>query len=237
MVNLIEKERYSYEDLCQIVSILRSEDGCPWDREQTHTSIRRNFLEEVYEACEGIDLDDPKLMQEEFGDVLLQVIFHTDIEKDRGRFTLDDVTDTVCKKLIFRHPHVFADTAKEDWDYEEIKKQEKGAKTQTQLMDGVAKSLPALIRAEKIQEKAKKGGCKWSSPEEAAACARKALDDFEKTHSSEALGNALFAIVGAALEDDCETALANAAEAFIRRFEVRELSGSVPQSPAELLNV
>lgn len=237
MVDFIRKAHYSYEDLCQIVSILRGENGCPWDREQTHASIRRNFLEEAYEACEGIDLDDPKLLQEELGDVLLQVVFHTDIEKDRGRFTMDDVTDTVCKKLIFRHPHVFADTKQEDWDYEEIKKKEKGAKTQTQLMDSVAKSLPALIRAEKVQEKAKKGGCTWASTEQALSSARKALDTFEKDHSTEALGSALFAIVGAALKDDCETALANTCEAFIRSFETREQANAVPQSPAELMNV
>ena len=117
MVDFIRKAHYSYDDLCQVVSILRSDNGCPWDRVQTHASIRRNLLEEAYEACEGIDLDDPKLMQEEFGDVLLQVVFHTDIEKDRGRFTMEDVIDTVCKKLIFRHPHVFADTAAEQSDF------------------------------------------------------------------------------------------------------------------------
>lgn len=237
MVNFIKKVRYSYDDLCQVVSILRSENGCPWDREQTHASIRRNLLEEAYEACEGIDLDDPSLMEEELGDVLLQVVFHADIEKDRGRFTMEDVTDRVCRKLIYRHPHVFADTKAEEWDYEEIKKKEKGAKSQTQLMDGVAKSLPALIRAEKVQEKAQKSRCKWTSTAEAVGCARVALEAYEKTGSAEALGDALFAMVGAALEADCETALQTACDRFIRKFDIREQSGNVPQSPAELLNV
>lgn len=237
MVNFIMKERYSYDDLCQVVSILRSENGCPWDREQTHTSIRRNLLEEAYEACEGIDLDDPKLMQEELGDVLLQVVFHADIEKDLGRFSMEDVTDTVCKKLIYRHPHVFAGLEQEEWDYEEIKKKEKGAKTQTQLMESVAKSLPALIRAEKVQEKAQKGGCKWASADEALTCAQAALDNFRQTHSAEALGSALFAIVGAALEDDCETALMNTCDAFIRKFDAKEQASEIPQSPADLVKV
>lgn len=237
MVDFIRKPRYSYDDLCKVVSILRSEDGCPWDRVQTHASIRRNLLEEAYEACEGIDLDDPDLMREELGDVLLQVVFHADIEKDRGRFTLEEVTDTVCKKLIYRHPHVFADTAKEDWDYEEIKKKEKGAKTQSQLMDGVARSLPALIRAEKIQEKAQKGGCKWESAEEAVDAAKKALETFSRTRSAEALGKALFCIVGAGLEQDCETSLQTVCEAFIRSYEAKEQTDEVPESPAELMNV
>lgn len=235
MVNFIRKAHYSYDDLCQVVSILRSDDGCPWDRVQTHASIRRNLLEEAYEACEGIDLDDPKLMQEEFGDVLLQVVFHADIEKDRGRFTMEDVIDTVCKKLIFRHPHVFADTAAEQWDWEEMKKQEKGAKTQSQLMDGVARSLPALVRAEKIQEKAQKGGCKWASSQDAVSAAKTHLDKFA-AGNAESLGKALFCMVGAALEADCETALQSACEAFIRDFRKKEQAQEVPQSPVELMN-
>jgi len=237
MVNFIKKDRYSFDDLRQIVKILRSKDGCPWDREQTHASIRRNLLEEAYEACEGIDRDDPVLMQEELGDVLLQVVFHTDMEQDAGRFTMEDVTDTVCKKLVYRHPHVFSDIKAEDWDYEEIKKQEKGAKTQTQLMEGVAKSLPALIRAEKVQEKAQKGGCKWQSRSEAVTAAQTALQRFAETGSSDALGQALFAIVGAGLEDDCETALQRACDAFIRDYDLREQKKDVPQTPARLLNV
>lgn len=237
MVDFNKVERYSYEDLCRIVSILRGENGCPWDREQTHASIRRNLLEEAYEACEGIDLDDAALLQEELGDVLLQVVFHADIEKDRGRFTMEQVTDTVCRKLITRHPHVFADTAAADWDYEEIKKQEKGAKTQTQLMDSVAKSLPALIRAEKVQEKARKGGCRWTDTAEAVSSAKAALDVFSATGSVDALGKALFALVGAGLEADCETSLHAACDRFIRSYEARENQHEIPQTPAELLNV
>lgn len=104
MINFTSKERYGMDDLAAIVTLLRGPGGCPWDGAQTHQSIRRNLLEEAYEACEGIDRDDPALMCEELGDVLLQVLFHADIEREAGRFTLDDVCDGICKKLIFRHP-------------------------------------------------------------------------------------------------------------------------------------
>ena len=131
MINFVRKSRYDYADALEIIRLLRSEDGCPWDKVQTHKSIRRGMLEEAYEACEAIDLEDPVLLQEELGDVLMQVIFHADIEKDAGRFTMDDVCDGMVKKLLFRHPHVFG-SAHEDspesvlvsWD--KLKRQEKG---------------------------------------------------------------------------------------------------------------
>lgn len=107
MIDFISKDRYCFEDLVRLVHLLRAPGGCPWDGAQTHESIRRNFLEEAYEVCEAFDRDDPAMMREELGDVLLQVLFHTDIEQDAGRFTLDDVCDTVCKKLVFRHPFLF----------------------------------------------------------------------------------------------------------------------------------
>lgn len=130
---LLEKEDYNVYDLAEIVSLLRSEKGCPWDKVQTHESIRRDFLEETYEVLEAIDCGSAEMMREELGDVLLQVIFHTDIEKDKGAFDLDAVADEVCKKLILRHPHVFgnvqADTVDKvltNWDA--IKKDEKSRK-------------------------------------------------------------------------------------------------------------
>lgn len=224
MVNFIMKDRYSYDDLLKLVTFLRSENGCPWDREQTHGSIRRNLLEEAYEACEGIDLDDPALMQEEFGDVLLQVVFHTDIERQSGRFSMDDVIDTVCKKLIFRHPHLFADCDLKDWDWEEMKKQEKGTTSQAQELERVARSLPALIRAEKVQNKAKKVGCGWESFDQACHAAQSALNAFCQSRSQEDLGRALFALVGSALtlQLDGETALQSTADKFVQRFAEEE---------------
>lgn len=135
----------------------------PWDREQTHESNRRNFLEEAYEAAEAFDLDDPELMKEELGDVLMQVLFNIHMEEEAGRFTTDDVTDHVVRKLIFRHPHVFSNTRADDseqvlvnWD--KLKRQEKGQRTTADAMDSVARSLPALWRADKLQSKAAKAG-------------------------------------------------------------------------------
>ena len=152
----VGKSRYTLEDLKEIITILRAPDGCPWDREQTHESNRRNFLEEAYEAAEAFDLDDPELMKEELGDVLMQVLFNIHMEEEAGRFTTDDVTDHVVRKLIFRHPHVFgtaaADTSEEVLvNWEALKRQEKGQQTTADAMDAVARSLPALWRADKLQ--------------------------------------------------------------------------------------
>ena len=163
MINFTSKDRYDFADLQRLVEVLRAPGGCPWDGAQTHLSIRRNFLEEAYEACEGFDLDDASRMREELGDVLLQVLFHTDIERAAGRFDLNDVCDAECKKLIFRHPALFGGEAK-SWD--EVKQQEKGQTTVTETLDGVARSLPATWRSEKIQKKAAKCGFRWESAEE-----------------------------------------------------------------------
>ena len=110
MVNFVYKRRYGYEDLLSIMHILRSDGGCPWDREQDHHTIRQNMLEEAYEAAEAIDCGDAGMLCEELGDVLLQVVFHAQMEKEAGGFTMDDVADGICKKLIVRHPHIFGDT-------------------------------------------------------------------------------------------------------------------------------
>ena len=153
------KDRYSFEDLQQVMRILRSENGCMWDRAQNHHSIRRDFIEETYEVCEAIDNEDVELLKEELGDVLFQVVFHTCIEEEQGHFTMEDVADGVCRKMIYRHPHVFKDwevKSTEDilnnWD--DLKKTEKHQKSATETLDSVARSLPALIRAEKVQHKA-----------------------------------------------------------------------------------
>ena len=220
MVDFIRKDHYTYGDLLKLVTFLRSENGCAWDHVQTHESIRRNFLEEAYEACEGIDLDDADLMREEFGDVLLQVVFHADIERERGRFSMDDVCDAVCQKLVRRHPHLFGGE-KQDW--EAIKQQEKGAKTAAELMDGVARTLPALIRAEKLHEKAEKAGLRGDTAAQ-TKLATDALDDLLDAESGsdaahEALGDALLALVAVGLDRglDPEGALHDACERYIGR--------------------
>ena len=152
-----QKERFDFEDLNDLIALLRSPKGCPWDREQTHESIRNNFVEEAYEVCEGIDRKDDKLLCEELGDVLLQVVFHTSIATDEKRFSMEDVIDGVCRKMIRRHPHIFLeenidkDRIQENWD--EIKKREKGEKTLSDTLSRVSTALPALKRAEKYIEK------------------------------------------------------------------------------------
>ena len=163
MVNFTRKPRYDYADLLEIIRLLRSPEGCPWDKAQTHASIRRGLLEESYEAAEAIDLDDAALLQEELGDVLMQVVFHADIEKDRGRFTMEDVVDGVVKKLLYRHPHVFGNTQEDSpqsvlVSWYKLKRAEKGQKTTGDAMDSVARSLPGLWRAEKLQKKAADAG-------------------------------------------------------------------------------
>ena len=157
------KETYDLADLRQIVEILRAPDGCPWDREQTHHSIRNNFIEETYEAVEAIDREDAPLLQEELGDVLFQVLFHSQLEAEAGRFTLDDVVDGIAKKMIERHPHVFGEEVASNtqevlrnWDA--IKQQTKHQKTQTEVLQSVSPALPALMRASKVQQKAQKAG-------------------------------------------------------------------------------
>ena len=249
MVNFQYKDRYDINDLLSIMALLRSPGGCPWDRAQTHQSIRRNMLEEAYEAAEAIDQQDPVHLKEELGDVLLQVVFHARMAQEAGQFSFDDVVDGVCQKLVFRHPHVFGASEAEGPDgaltsWEAQKRAEKGQKTAADTLDGVARSLPALIRAEKLQDKARKAGFDWDSvgpaldklseeTEELRAAVR------DGTNSEEELGDLLFAAVkaGRFLGLDSEQALHAACEKFIRRFRrVEELSDKpLPQQDISAL--
>ena len=234
MINFVRKPQYGYEDLLEIIRLLRSEDGCPWDKAQTHQTIRRGLLEEAYEASEAIDNDDPVLLKEELGDVLMQVVFHADIESDAGRFTIDDVCDGVVKKLLFRHPHVFGSQREDSpesvlvsWD--KLKRQEKGQKTVADSMDSVARSLPGLWRAEKLQSKAASAGFEWPAVqgaldklEEEVAELRRAVE--EDGDVPEELGDVLFAAVkvGRFCACDPEDAVNGTCEKFIRRFRAVE---------------
>lgn len=223
------KETYDLEDYRALMHYLRSPDGCPWDREQTHESIRRNLIEEAYETANAIDRQDPVNLKEELGDLLMQVLFHAEIEQDRGGFNLDDVADAACKKLVFRHPHVFGektlDSAEALRTWEEQKKAEKGQKTVTDTLIGVAETLPALWRAEKIQKKAEalEDGI-LTSPEEALSrlsAAERTLCSAESASSedrSAEIGRLLFAAVevARAFETDPETALHKACDTYIR---------------------
>ena len=169
MVDFQCKSRYGWEDLLEITRLLRGPGGCPWDAEQTHGSIRRNFLEETYEALDAIDRDDAHDMCEELGDVLMQVALHAQMEAERGRFTAEDVVDGVAKKLVYRHPHVFGggmqaeNTEQVLVNWEVLKQQEKGQSSTADAIEAVPHTLPALWRAEKIQKKTAKAGFNWDS--------------------------------------------------------------------------
>ena len=239
MVNFTRKPRYGYEDLLEIIRLLRSEDGCPWDKAQTHKSIRRGLLEEAYEAAEAIDNDDPVLLKEELGDVLMQVVFHADIESDAGRFTMDDVCDGVVKKLLFRHPHVFGDGHEDSPEsvlvsWEQLKRREKGQKTVSDSMDSVARSLPSLWRAEKLQKKAAAAGFEWPDVqgaldklEEEVAELRRAVENGGDVPDE--LGDVLFAAVkvGRFCGCDPEDAVNGTCEKFIHRFRAVEEGAAV----------
>lgn len=210
------KENYTVADLREIMELLRAPGGCPWDREQDHKSIRRNLIEETYEVVEAIDTDNKVLMCEELGDLMLQVVFHARIAEEAGSFNLDDVADGICKKLILRHPHIFADVKAdtsekvlENWD--KIKVVEKHQKSDREVLDSVSHSLPSLIRADKLISKAKKLG--YDTPNgEVVAHAVKGSENTEK-----AIGELLLSVVALAKElgVDSEKALADACDELV----------------------
>lgn len=212
-----EKQQYTAEDLAAIIAILRDpENGCPWDKVQTHASIRMNFLEEAYEAVDAIDLDDPELLREELGDVLMQVVFHAQIEREAGRFTFDEVCDGVCRKLIDRHPHIFGgDDSIKDWD--SLKNKEKGRLTLQDDLDSVPKALPALMRAAKLQKRAARYGVTTAATTEQIAAAAKAAETApDKNAAMQAMGELLFAAAALARQAgiDPEQALQQRNAAF-----------------------
>ena len=246
MVNFQTADRYDMEDLLRVMELLRAPGGCPWDRAQTHQSIRQNMLEEAYETAEAIDRGDMDNLKEELGDVLLQVVFHARIAQEAGCFDFSDVVDGVCKKLVFRHPHVFGETEAGDlekslhtWDAQ--KRAEKGQRTAADALDSVARALPALTRAGKLQDKASKAGFDWREAGPALDKLSEELEELRRAAQGdgdvqEELGDLLFAAVkaGRFLEADGELALHAACEKFIRRF--RRVEQLAP-APLEELDV
>lgn len=234
MIDFEQKPSYDVSDLVEIVRILRAPGGCPWDREQDHKSIRRDLLEEAYEVAEAIDEESPEHLKEELGDLLLQVVMHARMEEEEGRTDLNGVADGICKKLIYRHPHVFGDVTVTgtrevlaNWD--ELKKKEKHQETAADSVDAVARSLPGLWRAEKIQKKAAKVGFDWDSVDGAMAKLREETEELqtaiaEGSNVSEELGDLLFAAVNVArfVKADPEAAMTAACDKFARRFRAVE---------------
>ena len=232
MIDWPEKQHYTAEDLVEIVRILRRPDGCPWDRAQTHQSIRKNFLEETCEALEAIDADDPQLLREELGDVLMQVAFHAVLEEEQGRSTFEDICREVCEKLVYRHPHVFAPAAERNagingWDA--LKNKEKGRRTLADELDSVPATLPALMRAQKLQKRAAGHGIGPADEAEALAALDRAAAAWREAaqpgvtqdEQVRAAGALLFAAVGSirAAGLDAEEALTFASKAFCRALE------------------
>jgi len=212
---LSNKARYNIDDLTEIMRLLRAPDGCPWDREQTHASIRRDLIEETYETAEAIDKNDPEMLCEELGDILLQVIFHSQLSAEEGSFTFADVVDGICKKMVLRHPHVFGDVtvgSTEDvltnWDA--IKQRSHGRKTVREALEGVSPALPALMRAAKLAKKANKAGMEFED----------GFTQIPDAALEETVGKKLFALAAAAELRGCdpETALERACEGFISGF-------------------
>lgn len=250
-----EKETYSVDDLLAIMRALRSPEGCPWDKEQTHESIRENFLEETHEAIEAIDNGDTAGLREELGDVLMQVVFHAIMEEEVGGFTFSDVVDELCKKLIVRHPHVFGDVkasneaeALKSWDA--MKRATKKTNAQSDLLKNVPKTLPALMRAEKVQDRARRVGFDYDGVEDTLETLSGEIDELKAEIASgnaqaqeDELGDVLFSVVNVArfLKVSPEFALGKSVEKFVRRFSAldklaAERGIDVPAASLDTLN-
>jgi len=228
------------EELIKTVDILRSENGCQWDREQTHSSLKPNMLEEAYEAVDAIDNNDMKHLKEELGDVLLQVVLHSQIAKEEGAFTIDEVAQELNEKLIRRHPHVFGNVEVNSTqdilnNWEQIKKQEKTHRTS--IMDGVSRSQAALMSAQKISKKAVKVGFEWPNEETLYQCIFSEIKEFQDAckekdpaHIEEEMGDILFATVNLARWNklDAEQALLKSNKKFIGRFKKMEELATKP---------
>lgn len=226
------KDKYDINDLIRLVTVLRAPDGCPWDRKQTHESIKKNFIEETYEVIEAINKNDCESLKEELGDVLLQVALHCEMEREKGVFDFNDVANDICRKLVVRHPHVFGDktaaNSKEALDrWDEIKLKTKGMKKQSESMLKVPREFPALMRAQKIQQKAAKAGFDWRDKEGALDKLAEEINELKIALSSgikadieDEFGDVLFSCVNVSrfIDVDSEEALTGATDKFMQRY-------------------
>ncbi len=233
------KDRYDFDDLKKIIAILRAPGGCPWDREQTHESIKKNFIEETYEVVEAINKDSSVMLREELGDVLMQIALHCEMEREKGSFDIDDVVNDLVEKLVVRHPHVFGSVKAENeeealasWDA--AKARTKKQKKQSESMISVPRELPALMRAQKVQHKAAKVGFDWENADGAMDKLYEEINELKTAMShgdgaeiGEEFGDVLFSCVNISrfLKLDSEEALTRATDKFISRFKkVEELA-------------
>ncbi len=232
----MKKEKYTFEDLLDVVAKLRGDDGCPWDREQTHESLKRHMIEEAYEAADAINSKEDSKICEELGDVLLQVAMHARIAEEEKRFDIDDVTDRISRKLISRHTHVFGDDIANNpeevlanWD--RIKNIEKGGQSHHQRMEGIPGNYPALLKSLKIQERAAKAGFDWDSKEGALEKVLEEIGEFAKAKKEnnkeemeKEMGDLLFSLVNACrfMDIEPETVLQETNARFVKRFKFIE---------------
>lgn len=214
-----KNNKYSIDDFLEIMHKLRSPEGCPWDMEQTHQSIRRDFLEECYEAVEAIDADDPAMLREELGDVLLQVVFHSVIEEERGNFDFKDVVNDISEKMVVRHPHVFGEVTVNNLDelltnWDNIKKETKGQKSDKEALKSVSKAMPALMRSQKVQKKAGKLGVVANDEPEKALIE---MLESKRNFTEDEIGDMFSMLVSVAAKNsvDAEKALADNTDDFI----------------------
>lgn len=231
------KERYNIDDLLEIMAMLRSENGCPWDKVQTHESIRTDLIEEAYEVCEGIDNNSPEMLREELGDLLLQIVFHSQIEREEGNFTFDDVCNDICQKLVFRHPHVFGDVkvnGSEDvlknWDA--LKKESKNQESYSETLECVPKNFPALLRGEKVCKRASRAGLPINDAQDTVKSIcddlKKLELDGEASQNQQIMGDILlkFCNLSRILKTDGEKALTYSINKFIMLFSTLEKTAS-----------
>ena len=235
-MNFSLKDRYNMDDLIEIMRIVRGPEGCMWDRSQSHESIRPCVIEEAYEVADAIDRKDDRALCEELGDLLLQVVYHSEIAGEEGKFNIDDVADGISKKLIRRHPHIFGDKKlsspeeiSAEWD--RIKAEEKGQKTFSETAEAVPANFPALMRSQKVRSRLAKSG--FDYPDVYAALEnveseikelKAAIDNKDEENTFEELGDVLFSAVNVArfLDMDAETALTRSCEKFMKRFKSLE---------------
>ncbi len=232
----MNKDKYDFNDLLDVMKRLRSEKGCPWDKEQTHQSLRIYLIEETYEVLEALDAGDKAKFCNELGDLLLQIVFHAQIAGENGEFDMNDVTTEICSKLISRHPHIFGDAGadtveqvNENW--EAIKKKEKKLKSQTGVLKDVPANLPALMRSYKVQQKAAQVGFDWDNTDDVFRKIDEEIDELREVYRTgnleritDELGDAIFALVNLSrfLRIQPELALTGTTDKFIRRFEYIE---------------
>lgn len=245
------KDKYKIEDLLEIIRRLREPDGCPWDRVQTHDSIKKDLIEEAYEAIEALDCKDDKMFANELGDVFLQVAFHSVLAEERDAFDFDVILKELCDKLITRHTHVFGENHAENAEealatWEANKKKEKGQKSYSEIIRDIPKGLPALMSAEKVQKKAKRSGFDWDNTDDVFKKLREEIDELEDAFKNEPAeriaeeyGDVLFSMVnlGRFLNVTPEIELMAATKKFTDRFCEMERLAEAKNSRLDELNL